>query len=371
MKKHSVVCFLALVLALATVVSFSAGEGFDLLSLVAEQTESDVPESVAALVQKDLYRETVNNVEITVREAAYDGRSLFLVYSFLMTDVDHPLGLTAADYFGGEQLPEGVDPDEYVYSLADDAEEQLAAHNVGWWIDDIWFDGKPMNDMPDGSGQFMTGTDVPGELVECDIWRLDNLGITLEGKVQISLPVGDRQDYAEYYGHDDKYGEDGLMKVPEAGMVTFEFDAKDYASSVRVFRPEGETVLPEVTVKVLETAFSPIMTYINMDLAVNPDAMTAFIAENGEGVTDENGEMIWPYGPMNVFGDTLESMSLVDGSGNLLFPDHSGPSGYDDEHAEFILPCLETIPDALYLAPVGEDGTADMAKAVPVLAQNP
>ena len=366
MKKQFVKSIFAFALALAMTVSFAACEEYTLISLIREQTEGDVPDSAAALIQTDLYQTTVNNVEITIREAAYDGRSLFLVYSFRMTDVDHPLGMTAADYYGDE-LPEDIAPDEYVYSLTEDAEDLLAEHNVGWWIDDIWFDSKPMIDMPNGSGQFLTGTGNPGELVECDIWRLDNLGIALKGKVQISLPIGNKQDYMDYYGHEEKYDADGLMKVPEEGVVTFEFDAKDYASFVRVFRPETETVLPEVTVSVREAAFSPVMTYIRLDLAVNPNALEAFIAENGEGVKDESGEIVWPYGPMDVIGEWLESMQLTDGNGTILFPDNIGPSEYSDENAEFVLPYLETLPEALYLAPVGDEGVADMDRAVPVL----
>ena len=366
MKKCFIKRLWAAVLALAMILTASACAEYDLVSLIREQTEGDVPESAEALIQKDVYHETVNNVEITVREAAYDGRSLFLVYSFRMTDVDHPLGLTAADYYGDE-LPEGTDPDEYVYSLVEDAEDLLEEHNVGWWIDDIWFNGKPMNDMPGGSGQFVTGTGVPGELVECDIWRLDNLDITLAGRVQISLPIGDKQDYMNYYGHEEKYDEDGLLKVPEEGMVTFEFDAMDYASAVRVFRPEAETVLPDVTVKVSEAAFSPVMTYIKLELAVNPDALDAFIAENGEGARDEDGEIVWPYGPMDVFGEWLESIQLTDGDGTILFPDNFGPMEYGDESAEFVLPYLETFPEALYLAPVGDDGVADLSLAIRVI----
>ena len=171
----------------------------------------------------------------------------------------------------------------------------------------------------------------------------------------------------DYYGHEEKYNDDGLMKVPEEGMVTFEFDAENYASAVRVFRPEAETVLPDVTVSVREAAFSPVMTYIKLDLTVSPDALEAFIAENGEGVMDEAGEIVWPYGPMDVIGEWLESMQLTDGNGTILFPENIGPSEYGDESAEFILPYLETLPDALYLAPIGDDGVADLSRAVPVL----
>ena len=327
-----------------------------LIELIGELTEYRVPESAGQLVQKNLYQETVNNVEITVLEAAYDGRSLFLEYSYRMLDVDHPLGITAAEMYGDEQ-PEDVASNDYVYGLSDDGEEQLYVHNVGWWQDNFWIDGTPLDDMPDGSGQYITGTAVPGELIETDIWRLDNVGVSLEGKVQISLPIGDRQDYMDY--------RDG--RLPDKGVITFEFDAGDTVSALRVFHPEGETVVPVATVKVRETVFSPMLTYIRMDLSVEPEVLEAFIAENGEGYMDDDGELLWPYGPMDVFGEWIESLTLTDGSGTVLFPDTCGPEAYSDEEAEFLCPYLETVPEALYLAPVDENGVADMSQAVPVI----
>ena len=106
MKKYFIRNIFVFALALMMTVSLAFCEEFNLVNLIREQTESDVPESAAALIRKDLYQATVNNVEITVREAAYDGRSLFLVYSFRMTDVDHPLGLTAADFWGEDLYSE-------------------------------------------------------------------------------------------------------------------------------------------------------------------------------------------------------------------------------------------------------------------------
>ena len=38
----------------------------------------NVPPVAGSLMQENLYKETVNNVEITVREAGYDGRTLLL-----------------------------------------------------------------------------------------------------------------------------------------------------------------------------------------------------------------------------------------------------------------------------------------------------
>ena len=216
--------------------------------------------------------------------------------------------------------------------------------------------------MPDSSGQYLTGTGTPGELIEEDAWRLDNLGVFLEGEVRISLPIGEHQS-PDVLARD----EEGRARLPENGVVTFTFDAEDALSRVRVLHPEGETVLPEVTVSVREAAFTPLMTYITLDLTVNPDAMAAFIDENGECVVDEDGEELWEYGPMDVFGAWTESLTLTDGEGNVLFPECIGPDAYSDLDASFLCPCVETMPDALYLAPVDDEGVADMEHAVRIV----
>lgn len=128
---------------------------------------------------------------------------------------------------------------------------------------------------------------------------------------------------------------------------------------------------PEVTAKVTEAVFTPLMTYITLDLKVNPDAMAAFIAENGEGYKDENGNILWPYGGMDVFGEWILSLQLVDGNGTVVFPDYQGgQNGYGNDRAEFLYPYMECIPvEQLYLAPV-ESGTVDMSRAVLVKPSN-
>jgi hypothetical protein len=107
------------------------------------------------------------------------------------------------------------------------------------------------------------------------------------------------------------------------------------------------------------------MTYITLNLKVNPDAMAAYIQENGAGHKDENGQVIFPYSAMDVLGEWIMSLELVDGSGALLFPGHCGQNGYGNERAEFLYPYIETIPSELYLAPI-KDGAADMTQAVRV-----
>ena len=65
------------------------------------------------------------------------------------------------------------------------------------------------------------------------------------------------------------------------------------------------------------------------------------------------------------------SLALVDGSGNIMFPDHDGFDSDWATGASFLYPYLEIIPDELWMAPVDEeDGTVDMSRAVLVKPAN-
>ena len=357
-SRRTLVIALAIVLALGAIaLAATQWHLFDTLSFM---TGDDMPKNADSIMQGNLYQDTVNNVEITVQEAGYDGRTLLLRYSYRMLDVDTVYGITAAELYG-DDLPEGMTPDTIVEGLKDNAEEALMAHNVGWWADAIWFNGEAM-DMPDNSGGIIMGSTVPGEIIHTEYWRLDNEDVFLEGPVQISLPIGESQ--SPEYRHSIYDQETGKYRLPDKGVVTFTFDAKDISSLVRKVHPDKETKLPEVTAKVSEATFTPLMTYITLDLEVNPDALAAYIAENGEGYVDENGELLWAYGGMDVFSDYLMSLELVDGKGDVVFPGFYGQNGYGNDSAEYLYPYLETIPDELYLAPINDDGKGDLSQAV-------
>ena len=77
------------------------------------------------------------------------------------------------------------------------------------------------------------------------------------------------------------------------------------------------------------------------------------------------------YDEMYVLESWVMSLALVDGNGNIMFPDHEGADGYGADSAEFLYPYLENIPDELWMAPVDEeDGTVDMSRAVLVKPAN-
>ena len=63
----------------------------------------DQPVSSDAQMQKILHKETINDVEITIHEAAYDGRTLFIQYSYRMLDETEPFGAMTADGKQGGQ----------------------------------------------------------------------------------------------------------------------------------------------------------------------------------------------------------------------------------------------------------------------------
>ena len=76
---------------------------------------------------------------------------------------------------------------------------------------------------------------MPGEIHETDYLPVYKSGISLEGTVQISLPIDTPPDSSEYdpETHPENFDADGLLIQPEKGVITFELDTKDILSQVR------------------------------------------------------------------------------------------------------------------------------------------
>ena len=294
------------------------------------------PPTADSVMQSVLHREEVNGVVVTIREAGYDGRTLLLQYSYRLPDMAEPL----------------------------DDLTPVSQRGVGWWVDAFWINGQAM-DMAADSGSDYTAGDVPGEIIRTDYWRLDNLGVTLSGEVEIALPIGEMQpaEYrrAIYDAETDQY------TLPDRGVVTFRFDAGDTLSRVVTLHPDVEAVLPDVTARVTEATFTPLMTYITLDLAVNPASLEAYQAEHGMGYYAGDGTLIWAYGGADVFAEWAGSLQLVDGAGQMLFPGYYGINGLGNTWAEFIYPYLDAsaLPEEMWLAPI-RGGEADMTLAVRV-----
>ncbi len=321
--------------------AFAATTQWHLFESISFLTGSGTPKNADSVMQSDLYRETVNNVEITVREAAYDGRTLLIQYSYRILDAETPYAVTAGEIFGAN-LPDGMSADTVVESVPGEAVEALEAHGVGSWISTIWIEGQEL-DMYPGSGRVVMGSTTPGEIIYTNYYRLDHGGVSLNGSVQITLPIGEKQ--SDEYLSNLYESETHTYRLPDKGVVTFAYNAGDTASKTEVIRPDRETVLAEGTVCVREAVFSPLMTYITLSLQADPERKLQ---------EDE----------LDIFEDWLFSLELIDGSGNILFPDEYGLNEHSRTAAEFLYPYMDTVPDELYLAPVDENGTADMDRAV-------
>jgi len=344
----------ALAFALAAVlllgsVAFAASQWgiFDSLGYMLGSQPSKSP----AELQKNLHQETVNGVEITIHEAGYDGRTLFLQYSYRLPEEPQPFAVL--DEKG--QVQEGVKAED---------QQKLEAKNVGWWIDHFWIDGECM-DMAADSGAVESGTLTPGQIMKTEYWRLDNVGVYLKDQVEIALPIGEKQPLADYVkkDHPEKYDENGQLLKPEKGLVTFTLDVGDAFDRVVTLTPNQKTVTPLVTARCIEAAFTPLMTYITLDLEGNAQALNDYKEANGEGFYDENGVLRWPFTSQDVYHDYILSLELVDGSGKLLFPGHQGFNGVGDKWAEFLYPSMEKLPDELWLAPMTGD-VVDMTEAI-------
>lgn len=343
----------ALILALVAVlmlgtVAFAATQWgiFDSLSgMLGVQ-----PPTADSVMQGDLHSETVNGVEITVKEAGYDGKTLFLQYSYRLPGMTDPVG--QIDKRTGERL------------LTDDDLALLSANKVGWWVDAFWVDGQPM-EMADNSGGEYRGSEVPGEIVCTEYWRLDNIEVELSGKVEIALPIGEKQPAEYRKAIFDKAS--GQYTLPDKGVVTFTLDTSDVLSRVVRTNPNVPTITPDVTVQVSEVAYTPLMTYITLAMEPNAQSIAAFKAENGEGFYAEDGTLLWEYGGVDVYSDWIAALQLVDGNGTPVFPGHWGNNGCGEAWAEFTYPYMDPakLPEQLWLAPM-DGGAADMTCAIRV-----
>lgn len=343
--RRTLVLALILVLLLATVaVAAYHWRVFDAIWF-----HSTPPQNLDTVMQSNLHQETVNNVEITIREAGYDGRTLYLMYSFRMLDVDRCLGVN----------------DEGVVEMGFYAEDEqlLYDHNVGWFFDGFWINGRYMS-ATSNSGSTMSGSTTPGELVRYDYWRLDNGDVSLSGQVEIALPIGNKP--AKRYNmieNPEMFTENGDPLMPEDGLVKFTIDASDILARVVTEHPNKKVVLPEVTIWVSEISITPMQTYVIMEMEPDADALAAYKAEHGEGFLDDQGNLYWSYSGTDVYA-WAQDMSLVDGDGRVLFPNEYPNNGFGERWAEFLFPTIEQIPGELYMAPL-EDGVPDMARAVP------
>lgn len=311
-------------------------------------TIGTTPENAESITHYDLADEVIGNAEVKVTEAAYDGMSLFISYSIRDLTATEPMGI--------------YDEDCDMRLLTEEDCEQIDALDAGWWVDNIWVDGKAVN-MPSMSGGIDVGTDTPGEVLYSIQYRLDQEDVYLNGDVQISLPIGERQSL-DSLTTDPETGDTAL---PDKGIITFTLDCST-RDLITELTPNIETVGERWSAKVSDVVFTPILTYITVDWSVDPDVMQAYIDANGDGFYGEDGTLYWAYDGVDAVGSEIQSLQLVDENGTPVFTSWDGAygnQGVGPEQAWFTFPYSESLPDTLYLAP-DFSGEIDMSYAIRV-----
>lgn len=304
------------------------------------------PKSGAAMIQHNLAKKTIGNIEIEVKEAAYDGMSLYLLYSIRDTNSTELLG--EFDEVSGMRL------------LAENAMNAMNEANVGPWVDRFWIDGKPIG-MPNMSSGITVGSETPGELLFYNLYRLDQDGIFLRDTVMIGLPILNRVDLSSLPR--DANGR-SILPVDDAHVLSFSLDTS-IKNGIQEESPNVETSFDGMTFKASKVTYSPIKLYITLDMDVSSEAIAAM----GEGIQDDQGNIIMAYTGADVASQWVYSANLVTKDGQRVFKHAEGfANGYQGADAKsvyFQFPYAEVYPDVMYLAPM-EGDTADMTKAVRV-----
>lgn len=296
------------------------------------------------MIQKNLAHASFDHCDITIREAAYDGMSLYILYAVQDRDATQPLGM--------------LDPRTGERYMQEPYTPGMQADNVSWWIDGLWINGSEI-DVPNMSVWNEFGTDTPGEMLCYQLWRLDQLGIYLDGQVEITLPLGKRQSRQDL-ARDER----GWTRPPEEGVITFTLDAS-IRDDVFVERPGIRSEIEGVTLWVSEVVYTPVQVYLTVDYTVPQALMDAYVEAQG-GQPEEK----WlQYTPMYLV-PWISNLSLVDGEGNSMYTlSYIGQcySGTSDSQAWFTFPAISEFPSELYLALYDDHtGSFDLSRSIRV-----
>lgn len=343
-KRRTMTFILAAILLVATVATAATL----LARNVFDVTLGDTPSNATLLTQRNLAKEMVGNAEITVKEAAYDGMSLYILYSIRDLTATKPLG--------------EMDKDLGIRTLRQEDYERIEALNVGWWLDNLWIDGTKVS-MPNMSHMEEMPGEENGEVLYYSLYRLEQENLFLNGKdVEIAMPIGERQDSETLV----RNPETGFFEKPEKGVISFRMDCSS-REQVTIVEPGILMQGPEWSAKVSKVVFSPIQMYVTLEWAVNPAVLAAYIEENGDGYY-ENGVKYWDYDGLEVCGSEIMNLQLVDKDGQPVFETMQGfygCGGAGATEAWYTFPYLEEYPAEMFLAP-DVAGELDMSQAIRV-----
>jgi len=218
---------LVLIMVLGLVAAFALTQGFGLLAVwqIKEANQAPISSQAQKLVVGELARHEFEHTEVVIQEALYDGRMLRVLYSVRDLTADKPFALP------GSELP----PD-FVFTAADQ-------DGISWQT----LDGCLVDDVP-VSAVGITGN-IAGELngQVLTISQFDLSDVPVKNPFSVLLPIA---------------GPD----TPE--NLRFELPSSPLSGVVKLPLPEP-LVLPDRSLQVTDAIWSPIRTYISLEITMN------------------------------------------------------------------------------------------------------
>ena len=263
-KKLSLSAAIALALVLVTAAAFALTDGFGLFNLMGTQLtpeHSVVQKEAYDLLQKDLAKVEFEHVEVTVKEAVYDGRYLRIAHATRDKSATKPFDKkTEEDLWNGNFEFRAATMDEVSWASMDYA--FVNGHNLN----------------PLGGAGVVTG---PGN-GETIAWiQYDMSEIEAGDKLEVVLPIRGKRSI-------------------ENKELSFTMDVKNLPGVYKV-KEIPEKDFGDYSLKVTNLQISPIRVYLNFDLIFKP------------GVPMEKIDKImdtWAFDKMVTLGDEKGENSL-------------------------------------------------------------
>lgn len=257
-KKISAAIALVMVLLLAALAAAMAlTNGFGLFSLMGrDKTEefSTVQSDAYALLKKDVASYSFAHVDVTIKEAVYDGRYLRVVYSTRDRSAAAPFSVD----FNTEQA------ESFTFEAAN-------ADHINWMTMD-WCTVDGQHVYPLGETGTYAG-EGKGEIISWE--QFDLTGITLKDPFTVELPICN------------------TVETPKE--LTFTMSSTNLQGVYRI-QPPAAARLGDYTLTVKEMLITPIRVYLDVEISVDPGVSMERCAHiKGKwlmdgGLADEKGE---------------------------------------------------------------------------------
>ncbi|MGI6694674.1 MAG: hypothetical protein ACOX6O_00330 [Christensenellales bacterium] len=263
-KKLSLSAAIALALILITAAAFALTDGFGLFELMASYLDPEyavVQPDAFKLLQKDLARADFEHVEVTVKEAVYDGRYLRVVHSTRDKSATEPFD---------KETAEKINNGEFEFGSAN--------QDKVWWLSLDWAVVNGHNVNPLGACGVVAG---PGNGEVISWIQYDMSEIEVGDTLEVILPIRGRQSI-------------------ENKELSFTMDVKDLPG-VYHLKEVAEKDFGAYSLKVTNFQLSPIRVYLSYDLTFKPGVLM----EEIEKIMDT-----WAMGEKHFLGNDKGDIKL-------------------------------------------------------------